>query len=332
MKIKNILVSQPTPAIPEKSPYHEIHARHDSQISYRPFIKVEGVSLKEYRSQRVEILDHSTIIFTSRTTVDHFFRICEEARITVPETMKYICNNETVALYLQKYIVYRKRKIFFANGTFANLMELILKHKGEKFLLTLSEPHKLELPDTLEKLKIDFNKVILSRTVSAELSDLDPSKYDILVFFSPAEISALTSAFGIEKLPLIAAFGDGTARAAVDAGLTVNVMAPTPEAPSMAKAIDLFLKKVNAGEVVPPVELAGSKQADEFLKSQQAKPRKKAQPNGANGAAKKNGAAQPNGKANGKVAVKKSTGEQPAAVPPAGKVSAPAKAAPAKSR
>ncbi len=273
------MVSQPAPAIAEKSPYYEIHTKYGASVDYRPFIRVEGVSLKEYRSQRIEILDHSAIIFTSRTTVDHFFRICEEARITVPETMKYLCQTEAVALYLQKYIVYRKRKISFADGTFNNFMELILKHKSERLLLVLSEPHKPELPQTMEKLNLNFDTLILSRTVSSDLADLDLRDYDLLAFFSPSEISSLVSQFGTRDLPRIATFGNGTAQAAANAGLSVNVMAPTPEAPSMAKAIDLYIKKVEAGEQVPPVEIVATNKSEEFLKAQESKP-KKAKSNG----------------------------------------------------
>lgn len=274
MKVNRILVSQPVPAVAEKSPYYEIFKKYGISIDYRPFIRVEGVSLKEFRSQRIEILDHSAIIFTSRTTVDHFFRICEEARVNIPETMKYICNTETVALYLQKYIVYRKRKISFADGSFKNFMELIMKYKDEKMLLVLSEPYKPEIAETMEKLGLNFHKVILSRTVSADLKDVDRSKYDMFVFFSPSEINSLTSNFGTENLPMLATFGDGTTRAAIKAGLSVNVKAPTPEAPSMAKAIDLFLEKLKAGKEVLPVEVEDNRQADEFIKEQEAKPKK----------------------------------------------------------
>ena len=195
MKVKKILVSQPAPAVAEKSPYHELVLKHRVDVRFHPFIKLEGVTLKEFRSQRVEILEHSAVIFTSRTTIDNFFRICEQARITIPEGMKYFCNTEAVALYLQKYIVYRKRKIFFADGTFSALVELIAKHKDEKFLLTLSEPHKPELPMALEKMKLRFDKVILARTVSADLSDVDIADYDLLVFYSPSEITSLLGAF-----------------------------------------------------------------------------------------------------------------------------------------
>lgn len=275
MKIKNILVSQPSPAIVEKSPFYEISTKYHAKIEYKPFIRVEGVTLKEFRSQRIEILDHSAVIFTSRTTVDNFFRIAEEARISIPEGMKYLCNTEAVALYLQKYIVYRKRKIFFANGTFPNFMELILKHKDEHLLLTLSEPHKPELPLTMEKLKLNFDNVILSRTVSCQLQDTDIHAYDLLVFYSPSEITSLIANFGCNNLPMIATFGDSTTRAAVNAALAINVMAPTPRIPSMTKAIDLFISQINAGETVAPITLEDNKQADEFIKAQEAKPVKK---------------------------------------------------------
>lgn len=276
------MVSQPVPAVAEKSPYYEIYKKYGVNIDYRPFIRVEGVSLKEFRSQRVEILEHSAVIFTSRTTVDHFFRICEEARVNVPETMKYICNTETVALYLQKYIVYRKRKISFADGSFKNFMELIMKYRDEKMLLVLSEPYKPEIAETMEKLGMDFHKVILSRTVSADLADVERTKYDMFVFFSPSEIVSLTSNFGAEDLPMLATFGDGTTRAALTAGLTVNLKAPTPQAPSMAKAIDIFLEQVRAGKEVPEVVFEEKKVADEFLKEQASKP-KKSKPRAASG-------------------------------------------------
>ncbi|MBQ5914322.1 MAG: uroporphyrinogen-III synthase, partial [Alistipes sp.] len=151
--------------------------KHSVEVDYKPLIRVVGVSLKEFRAQRIEILDHTAVIFTSRNTVDSFFKICEEARLTVPESMKYICNTEAVALYLQKYIVYRKRKISFADGSFTSLMELIIKHKSERFLLALSEPHKPELPDALAKLNMNFSPVILAKTIAADMEGIDPSGY-----------------------------------------------------------------------------------------------------------------------------------------------------------
>lgn len=285
MKIKNILISQPAPAVIEKSPFYEIIAKYNAKLDYHPFIKVVGVSLKEFRSQRVEILDHSAVIFTNRTTVDSFFRICEEARTTVPETMKYFCNTEAIALYLQKYIVYRKRKIFFADGRFDSFMELINKHKDERFLLTLTEPHNGEIPNTLEQLKLHFSKVVLAKTVSAELEGIDLKKYDMLAFYSPAEINTLVNTFGAEQLPPIAAFGNGTAVAVVNAGLTLGTMAPTPEAPSMVKAIEIYIKKVNSGNMPEPIVLSSTaSKSEEFLKSQESKSgrrvRQKAKPEG----------------------------------------------------
>ena len=275
MSIKKILVSQPQPAIIEKSPFFEIVRKHKVDINYNPFNRVQGVSLKEFRGQRVEILTHTAVIFTSRTTVDSFFRICEEARITVPETMKYICQTEAVALYLQKYIVYRKRKIFFADGSFTNFLELIIKHKEEKYMLALSEPHKPELPEALERLKLNVDKVILAKTVQTDVSKLPLAEYDLVALYSPSDVAAFKSAYEDKPMPRVATFGDATARAAVAAGITINVMAPTPAAPSMTKAIDIYLDKLAAGEEVAPVELDDDQSNEEFIRTQQAKLAKK---------------------------------------------------------
>lgn len=274
-KVSRILVSQPQPAIPEKSPFFELARRQRITVDYHPFIRVAGVSLKEFRQQRVEILDHTAVIFTSRTTVDSFFRICEEARITVPETMKYICQTEAVALYLQKYIVYRKRKISFADGSFTSLVELIIKHKEEKFLLALSEPHKPELPETLAKLKLPVDPVILARTVASDLDDVKLSDYDVLALYSPTDIKTLVEKFGTDNLPAVAVFGEGTLRAAVEAGITVLANAPTPEAPSMTKALDIYLARVEAGEEIEPVAITTDTRKEEFIRSQQHKLTKK---------------------------------------------------------
>lgn len=275
MSIKKILVSQPQPAIIEKSPFFEIVRKHKVNIDYNPFNRVQGVSLKEFMGQRVEILTHTAVIFTSRTTVDSFFRICEESRITVPETMKYICQTEAVALYLQKYIVYRKRKIFFADGSFTNFLELIIKHKDEKYMLALSEPHKPELPEALERLKLNVDQVILAKTVQTDVSKLPLAEYDMVALYSPSDVAAFKSAYEDKPLPRVATFGDATARAAVAAGITINVMAPTPAAPSMTKAIDIYLNKLAAGEEVAPVELHDDQNNEEFIRTQQAKLAKK---------------------------------------------------------
>ena len=270
-----MLISQPRPANIEKSPFYELSRKYQAEIAYKPFIRVVGVSLKEFRAQRVEILDHTAVIFTSRTTVDSFFHICEEARITVPETMKYICQTEAVALYLQKYIVYRKRKISFADGSFTSLVELIIKHKEEKFLLALSEPHKPELPETLAKLKLPVDPVILARTVASDLDDVKLSDYDVLALYSPTDIKTLVEKFGTDNLPAVAVFGEGTLRAAVEAGITVLANAPTPEAPSMAKALDIYLARVEAGEEIEPVAVTTDTRKEEFIRSQQHKLAKK---------------------------------------------------------
>ena len=275
MSIKKILVSQPQPAIIEKSPFFEIVRKHKVDINYNPFNRVQGVSLKEFRGQRVEILTHTAVIFTSRTTVDSFFRICEEARITVPETMKYICQTEAVALYLQKYIVYRKRKIFFADGSFTNFLELIIKHKEEKYMLALSEPHKPELPEALERLKLNVDQVILAKTVQTDVSKVPLAEFDLVALYSPSDVAAFKSAYEGQPMPRVATFGDATARAAVAAGVTINVMAPTPAAPSMTKAIDIYLDKLAAGEEVAPVVLDDDQSNEEFIRTQQAKLAKK---------------------------------------------------------
>ena len=273
--VNKILISQPRPAIIEKSPFYELSTKYGVEIDYKPLIKVVGVTLKEFRSQRVEILDHTAVIFTSRTTVDSFFHICEEARITVPETMKYICNTEAVALYLQKYIVYRKRKISFADGSFTGLMELIIKHKSERFLLALSEPHKPELPDSLAKLKMNFDPVILALTVAADMGDVQPATYDVMALYSPSDVKSVVENFGVESLPVIATFGEATLRAALEAGMKVKASAPSPEAPSMAKAIDLYFAKLKRGEEVECVQLTEDDTKEEFIRTQQNKLAKK---------------------------------------------------------
>ena len=273
--VKKVLVSQPRPAVIEKSPFYELSTKHSVEVDYKPLIRVVGVTLKEFRAQRVEILDHTAVIFTSRTTVDSFFKICEDARITVPETMKYICNTEAVALYLQKYIVYRKRKISFADGTFTSLLELIIKHKSERMLLALSEPHKPELPETLTKLKINYDPVILARSVAADMSDVKPAEYDVMALYSPSDVKSVKENFSVEELPVIATFGEATLRAALDAGMKVKASAPSPEAPSMAKALDLYIAKVKKGENVAEVEVHSDEAKEEFIRTQQSKLAKK---------------------------------------------------------
>ena len=246
MKIKRILVSQPKPTTP-KSPYADLAEKNNLKIDFRPFIQVEGVSAKEFRKQRINILDHSAVIFTSRTAIDHFFRIAEELRVSVPDTMKYFCISEATAYYLQKYIVYRKRKIFHSTGRFTDLVDVLKKHKDEKFLVPLSDIHKQEIPSLLNKNKINYTKAILYRTVSSDLSDLKDVNYDVLVFFSPSGIKSLFQNFPDfeQNDTKIASFGPATAKAVKEAGLRLDIQAPMPQAPSMAMALEQFIKKYN---------------------------------------------------------------------------------------
>ncbi len=246
MKIKKILVSQPKPET-AKSPYFDLAEKMSVQVDFRPFIQVEGVSAKEFRQTRIQILDHTAVIFTSRTAIDHFFRICQDQRITVPDTMKYFCISEATAFYLQKYIVYRKRKIFYGTGVFSSVTELMKKHKDDKYLVPLSHIHKQEIPQLLDKGGFKYTKAILYRTVSSDLSDLKDVNYDILVFFSPSGIKSLKSNFPDfeQNDTKIACFGPTTANAVREAGLRLDIEAPTPQAPSMTMALEQFIKKIN---------------------------------------------------------------------------------------
>lgn len=246
MKIKKILISQPQPST-EKSPYHELAENHNLKVEFRPFIQVEEVTAKEFRQTKIDILSHTAVIFTSKTAINHFFRVCEDSRLTVPDTMKYFCVSESVAYYLQKYIVYRKRKIFFGPGRFPELIDTIIKHKSEKFLVPLSDVHKEEIPIFLDKSKIDYTKAILYRTVSSDLSDLSVINYDVIAFFSPSGITSLLKNFPkFEQNNIrIASFGINTAKAVKDAGLRLDIQAPSPEAPSMTMALEQFISKYN---------------------------------------------------------------------------------------
>lgn len=250
LNIKKLLVSQPKPAS-EKSPYFDIAEKYGVEIDFRPFIKVEALSSKEFRQQRISILDYSAVIFTARTAIDHFFHLCEELRVAIPETMKYFCMTEAIAVYLQKYIVYRKRKIFFGQtGKPEDLVTVIAKHAKEKYLVPVSDvQHKEDLIAMLETKKINYTKAVMYRTVSNEFAKDEKFDYDMLVFFSPSGISSLLKNFpDFEQQDIkIGCFGPSTAKAIKDAGLRLDVEAPTPEAPSMTAALDLYLKKEMGG-------------------------------------------------------------------------------------
>ena len=237
MKVKKVLVSQPKPTS-EKSPYYDIAEKYGVNIEFRPFIKVEGLTSKEFRQQKISIPEFTAIIFTARTAIDHFFRLCEELRVSIPDTMKYFCVTESVALYLQKYIVYRKRKIFFGNsGKLDDLLPSLIKHSGEKFLLPVSDVHK-EQTSLLEKNNINYTKAVMYRTVSNDFGPDEKFDYDMLVFFSPSGINSLLKNFPeFEQNDIkIGCFGPTTAKAVREAGLRLDIEAPRPEAPSMTAA------------------------------------------------------------------------------------------------
>ncbi|CAL2103988.1 Uroporphyrinogen-III synthase [Tenacibaculum sp. 190130A14a] len=246
MKVKTILVSQPAPKS-ETSPYFDLADKHKVKVDFRSFIHVEGIPVKEVRAQKVDLNNYTAIILTSRNAVDHFFRIAEEMRFTVPDDMKYFCQSEAVAYYLQKYVVYRKRKIYVGNRTFPELTKLIKKHKDEKFLLPSSDKLKSLIPTELDKLGVDWKRADLYRTVVSDLSDLENVFYDVLVFFSPSGIDSLFKNFPEFKQnnTRIAVFGNTTIKAVEDRGLRVDIAAPTPETPSMTMALEKYIKEVN---------------------------------------------------------------------------------------
>lgn len=247
MKIRKILVSQPEPKNNSKSPYNELAKKYNLKIDFKPFIQVKGISAKDFRQQKINILDFSAVIFTSKTGIDHFFRICNELRITVPDTMKYFCRTENVAFYLQKYIVYRKRKIFHGKSNFQDLVDVIVKHRDDNYFVPLSDPHNAEIPEILDRNNIDYSIGILYKTISRQITNLKYFDYDMIVFYSPTEIISLKSNFPdfVQGDVKIAAFGATTACAAENEGLRLDINAPNPEAPSMTMALDNFLKEYN---------------------------------------------------------------------------------------
>lgn len=243
MKIKKILVSQPKPTT-EKSPYFDIAKRYDLDIVFRPFIKVEGLPAREFRQQKVSLADFSAVIFTAKTAIDNYFRLAEETRFTVPDDMKYFCTNKIIADYLQKYIVYRKRKIFVGEtGKLNDLVPLMVKHKKENYLFAVSDVHNAADAKILDDNNLKYTRAVMYRTVSNDFAADEPFDYDMLAFFSPQGIESLLKNFPEfqQNDIVIATFGANTARAARDAGLTVAVEAPL-QAPSMTGAIELFFK------------------------------------------------------------------------------------------
>jgi len=247
LKIRKVLVSQPKPTS-EKSPYFDIAEKYGVEIVFRPFIKVESLSAKEFRQQKVSILDHTAVIFTSRHAIDHFFHLCSELRVTVPEDMKYFCVTEAVALYIQKYVQYRKRKVFFgATGKIDDLLPSMIKHKADKYFVPMSDVHTDEIKNLLDKSNLQHTEAVMYRTVSNDFSSEENFDYDMLVFFSPAGITSLLKNFpNFQQGDIaIASFGPTTAKAVRDAGLRLDLEAPTVQAPSMTAALDWYIKEHN---------------------------------------------------------------------------------------
>jgi len=245
-KVKTILVSQPEPKI-ENSPYFDLQDKQKVKIDFRPFIHVEGVDAKEIRQQKVDLRQYTAIILTSRNSVDHYFRVADEMRFNVPDTMKYFCQSEAVAYYLQKYVVYRKRKIYVGKRAFADLAPLIKKYKDESFLLPTTDKLKPEVPEILNELGVKWKQAVFYKTVISDLSDLANVYYDILVFFSPSGIESLFHNFPEfkQKDTKIAVFGNTTIKAVESHGLRVDIAAPTPETPSMTMALEKYIEANN---------------------------------------------------------------------------------------
>lgn len=244
MAIKTILVSQPKPE-GKKSPYFDLAEKYELNIDFRSFIHVDGIGAQEFRTQKIDLAEHTAVILTSKTAVDHFFRISEEMRFAVPDSMKYFCISEAVAYYLQKYVAYRKRKIFFGKQTIDDLVDVLKKHKKENFLLPCTDILRDKIPSTLEANNLNFTKAVLFRTVASDLSDLENVYYDMLVFYSPGGIESLLKNFPDFKQndTVIAAFGPTTANAIVKNNLRLDLHAPQPNAPSMTGAIENFVKE-----------------------------------------------------------------------------------------
>jgi uroporphyrinogen-III synthase len=249
LKVKTILVSQPEPKV-ENSPYFDLQQKLKVKVDFRPFIHVEGVSAKDVRQQKIDLNNYTAIILTSRNAIDHFFRLAEEMRYKVPEDLKYVCQSEAIAVYLQKYVVYRKRKIYVGQKDFADLTPIFKKYKDEKFLLPAPDNLNDDVPQVLDGLKLNWTLGVFYKTVMSDLSDLKDVYYDILAFFSPIGIQSLFKNFPDFKQnnTRIAVFGATTKKEAMDRGLRVDIFAPSPETPSMTGALEKYITEVNKGK------------------------------------------------------------------------------------
>ena len=248
-KVKTILVSQPEPKV-ENSPYFDLQQKHKVKVDFRSFIHIEGVSAKDIRAQKIDLNNFTAIILTSKNAVDHFFRVAEEMRYKVPEDLRYFCQSEAIAFYLQKYVVYRKRKIYVGQKDFADMSSLFKKYKDEKYLLPASDQLNADAPNTLNNLKINWTPAVFYKTVMSDLSDLANVYYDILAFFSPTGIKSLFKNFPDFKQneTRIAVFGSTTQKEAIEHGLRIDILAPTPETPSMTMALEKYVAEANKGK------------------------------------------------------------------------------------
>lgn len=246
MKIKSILVTQPKPES-DKSPYLELSKKYNLKIDFIPFFHMEGISAREFRQERINLQEFTAVILTSRHSIDHYFRMCQEMRFEVPETMKYFCTSEAVAFYIQKHTQFRKRKVFYGQHNIHDLSPILRKHREEKYLLPHSNTHNKEIDEVLNKEKINFTKALFYRTVPSDLSYMKKLEYDALVFFSPADLKSLRKNFPKfrQRETKIAAFGSATAKAVEGAGFHLDIHAPTPEAPSMTAALENHIRGKN---------------------------------------------------------------------------------------
>lgn len=249
LKVKTILVSQPEPKV-ENSPYFDLQQKHKVKVDFRSFNHVEGVSAKDIRAQKIDLNNFTAIILTSKNAVDHFFRVAEEMRYKVPEDLRYFCQSEAIAFYLQKYVVYRKRKIYVGQKDFADMNSLFKKYKEEKFLLPASDQLNVDIPTTLNTAKVNWTPAVFYKTVMSDLSDLANVYYDVLAFFSPTGIKSLFKNFPEfkQKETRIAVFGSSTQKEALEHGLRIDILAPTPETPSMTMALEKYVAEVNKGK------------------------------------------------------------------------------------
>lgn len=248
--IKKILVSQPKPTS-EKSPYFDIARKLDVEIVFRPFIKIESLTPVEFRQQKVSILDHTAVVFTSRHAIDNFFKLCKEMRVAIPDDMKYFCITETVSLYIQKYVQYRKRKVFFGStGKIDDIIPLMIKHKNEKYFVPQSDQHTDDFANLLDAKKLDHSEAVMFRTVSNDFGKDEAFDYDMLIFFSPSGISSLFKNFPNYQQGdmAIGTFGPATAKAAKEAGLRVDLEAPSPQFPSITAALQDYVARHNGTE------------------------------------------------------------------------------------